>query len=95
MRDGNFEWDDEKAESNLRKHGVTFAMARDIFDDPFLLEWTDEAQSIDEIRFGAIGMVEQRLLFVAYVLRGEVVRIISARRAIAAERRRYHHENQT
>jgi uncharacterized protein len=94
VRDDNFEWDDQKAESNFRKHGITFEMARDLFDDPFLLEWRDDSQSEDEIRYGAIGMIEQRLLFVAFVYRGEVIRIISARRAVTAEKRRYHHENQ-
>jgi uncharacterized protein len=95
VHDGNFEWDDEKAEFNLRKHGITFAMARDVFDDPFILEWTNDSQSHDEIRFGALGMVEQRILFVAFAMRGDTIRIISARQAVAIERRRYHHENQT
>ncbi len=70
-------------------------MAREIFNDPFLVEWTDDVQSHDEIRFGALGMIEQRVLFVAFAMRDEVIRIISARRATAAERRRYHNENQT
>jgi uncharacterized protein len=94
VRDKQFEWDDEKAQTNLRKHSITFAMARDVFNDPFLLEWIDNTQSQSEIRFAALGMVEQRVLFVAFEMRGELIRIISARRAVAAERRRYHHENQ-
>jgi uncharacterized protein len=94
LRDGKFDWDDDKAESNFRKHGVTFEMARDMFEDPFLLEWSDGDQSQIEDRFGALGMVDQRVLFVAYAIRGEFIRIISARRAVAVERRRYHHENQ-
>lgn len=94
MHDENFEWDEEKAEANFRKHGITFAMARDVFDDPFLLEWADDTQSQSETRFGALGSVENRVLFVAFTMRVEIIRIISARRAVAAERRRYHHENQ-
>ncbi len=95
MRDGNFEWDDTKAASNLAKHGITFDMARDIFDDPFLFEWLDDMQRVEEVRYAALGMVEHRLLFVAYAMRDETIRIISARRATAFERRRYHDENET
>lgn len=95
MLDGNFEWDNDKAASNLAKHGVTFEMARDVFNDPFLLEWADQTQDETETRYAAIGMIENRLLFVAYALRGDIIRIISARRAVAIEKRRYHNEIQT
>jgi len=70
-------------------------MARDVFLDPFIVEWADERYHDDEHRFAALGMVDNRLLFVAYTMRGEVVRIISAQRAEPWERRRYHNENQT
>jgi hypothetical protein len=67
---------------------------REVFDDPFIIEWIDEGQDEHE-RFSALGMVENRLLYVAYTMRGSAIRIISARRAEAYERRRYHEENQT
>ena len=93
MRDENFEWDDKKAASNRVKHGVSFEMARCVFDDPFLFEWINTIQGHDEVRFAALGMVEQRTIFVAYTLRDGRIRIISARRATAFERRTYDVEN--
>jgi uncharacterized DUF497 family protein len=66
-----------------------------VFADPFIVEWIDEGQDEHEQRFNALGMVENRLLFVAYTMRGHAIRIISARRAEPFERRRYHEENQT
>lgn len=93
MRDGCFEWNAAKAELNWQKHGVTFGMARDAFRDAFAIEWLDDAQNVAERRFLLLGMVEHRLLFVAYVMREERIRIISARKAEPHERRRYHDEN--
>ena len=95
MDDGEFQWDDRKASQNAAKHGITFEMARDVFSDPFVIEWLDDGQDASEQRFTALGMSEQRILFVAYTLRGDAIRIISARRAESTERRRYHDENQT
>ncbi|HEV3183599.1 MAG TPA: BrnT family toxin [Xanthobacteraceae bacterium] len=93
MDDGTFQWNDAKAAANYAKHGVTFEAARDVFQDPFALEWLDEGQDEGEPRFATLGMVEGRLLFVAYAMRGAVTRIISARLAEPFERRRYHEEN--
>ena len=42
MKSDDFEWDDSKAASNLRNHKITFEMARDLFSDPFIVEWIDE-----------------------------------------------------
>jgi uncharacterized DUF497 family protein len=95
MDDGAFQWDDAKAARNYAKHGVTFEAAREVFDDPFALEWSDDGQAEGEQRFVALGMVEGRLLVVAYTLRGDAIRIISARLAERFERRKYHDENQT
>ena len=95
MQNDDFEWDDAKAVSNVRAHGVTFEMARDVFSDAFIVEWMDEGQDESEQRFAALGMVNCRLLFVAYTMRGERIRIISARPAEPFERRKYHNENQT
>jgi len=93
MEDANFAWDDDKAALNWRVHGVTFEMAREVFRDPLAIEWQDLAQDPNEERYGAIGMVEGRLLFVGYTMRGDKIRIISARKAGPYERRRYHEEN--
>jgi uncharacterized protein len=93
MRNENFEWDDEKAAQNWRDHGVSFEMAREAFRDAFAVEWVDSGQDPSEDRYAMIGMVENRLLFVAYAMRDERIRIISARKAEAFERRKYHDEN--
>jgi uncharacterized DUF497 family protein len=93
MRDENFEWDDDKAARNWRDHGVSFEMAREAFADAFAVEWVDAEQDLGEERYAMIGMVENRLLFVAYAMRGERIRIISARKAEPYERRKYHDEN--
>lgn len=91
--DGAFQWDDAKAAANHDTHGVTFAAARDAFKDPFGLEWRDERHAYGEERLILLGMVGARLLYVAYTMRGEAIRIISARGAEPYERRRYHEEN--
>ena len=90
MNDGDFQWDDVKAARNFAKHSITFDAARSVFDDPYVLDWVDDGQDEGEQRFAALGMVEGRLLFVAYTIRGDSIRIISARRAAPFERRRYH-----
>jgi uncharacterized protein len=83
-----FEWDVAKATSNLRKHGIDFADAVGVFHDPLALSRSDEA--VDEERFVAVGAdYLGRVLVVAYTLRGNDVRIISARAATRAERRTY------
>jgi len=87
--------DDAKAVLNWRNHGVSFEMALDVFKDIFVIEWTDDRPSDTEERFVTVGMVEGRLLFVAYTPRCERIRIISARAAEQRERRRYHNENET
>ena len=93
MDDGSFQWDDQKAARNYARHGVTFEAAREVFKDPFAFDWIDDGQDEGEQRFAALGMVEGRLLFVAYTMRGDATRIISARLAEPYERRRYHEEN--
>jgi len=93
MQDGNFVWDDDKAARNWRDHGVSFEMAREAFADAFAVEWVDAEQDRSEERYAMIGMVENRLLFVAYAMRGVRIRIISARKAEPYERRKYHDEN--
>jgi uncharacterized DUF497 family protein len=85
-----FEWDDEKAQANVEKHGVTFGEATEVFYDPNALEDWDSEHSDEEGRFLIIGLSSWRLLYVVYAERtGDVVRIISARKADKAERKDY------
>lgn len=90
--DIRFEWDRRKASANLRKHGVAFETACEVFFDPFVrcvgMEVVD-----DEPRETVIGMTaDWTLVAVVYVFRDEAVRIISARSATRPERKAY--ENQ-
>ena len=92
MIDDEFEWDDAKAAQNFRDHGVTFEIARTVFRDPIALDWLDDREDHGEPRYSTIGMGEGRLLYVAYTVRGDSIRIISARGAEPYEQRRYHEE---
>jgi len=88
-----FEWDPEKARRNLKKHGVSFDEAVTAFYDPLSATFDDPDHSDEEQRYITIGFSSQgRLLVVGHTERGEIVRIISARRATAHERKR--HEKQ-
>ena len=93
MQDDEFEWDNDKAAQNFAAHGVSFEAGRLAFDDVFAVEREDRRERYDEQRFLLLGMVQDRLLAVAYTMRGKRVRIISARYAEPRERRRYHEEN--
>jgi uncharacterized DUF497 family protein len=85
---GDFEWDDAKAEANFRKHGVSFEEAATTFEDPNHLVIDDG--SGDGETYWLIGFsIAGRLLTVVHVERGSKERIISARRAVAEDERRY------
>ena len=84
-----YEWDDDKAEANKKKHDVDFSVAVKAFDDPFQVEYDDNTTR-HELRFNVIGMVGGRLLVVTFTMRGDVCRIISARGAEPHEKRKYH-----
>ena len=83
-----FEWDPAKAESNLAKHSVDFSTATEVFNDPNILLSLDPRPR-GETRYQAIGSVSGVVLFVSYTMRGEVCRVISARRASRRERQSY------
>jgi uncharacterized DUF497 family protein len=85
----DFEWDSAKEAPNRRKHGLDFKTAAKVFLDPHVIEF-DDRDATGELRFNAIGLVDGRMLFVAYTMRGDVVRIISARGAEPHEKRKYH-----
>jgi uncharacterized DUF497 family protein len=84
-----FEWDEEKAAANLRKHAVDFADAVLVFEDELAVTMGDP-DSENEERFVTMGHDPcGRLLVVVYTWRGERVRLISARTATGRERRHY------
>jgi len=84
----DYEWDEEKARTNARKHDVDFADAVGVFDDPHALSMRDATPN--EERFIAVGAdLLGRILVVVYTYRGERIRIISARRATSSERKAY------
>lgn len=85
-----FDWDPNKAQSNLRKHGVSFEAATKVFDDPAPLEIPDDC--IDEERSRYIGRVGHAILFVVYTERGDDIRIISARKATPSEEEAYYQQ---
>ena len=84
-----FQFDPAKAASNLKKHGVSFADAEGVFFDRLAIHQLDP-DSEDEERFVAVGMGSAGLILVIiYTLRGEDIRLISARRATRHEVRNY------
>ena len=89
-----FEWDDEKALRNLRKHGVSFEEAQTVFDDPLARVDPDPAHSSSESRAIIIGYSDRgRLLLVSFVERDDALRIINSRAADVRERKRHEEEN--
>lgn len=83
-----FEWDANKAASNLEKHGVTFQDAAEVFFDPFYQ--VGDASIDDEQRDFIMGYsISQRLLIVVHTERGDRTRMVSARLATRAERKLY------
>ena len=93
MENINFEWDEEKAATNLRKHGIKFEVAAHVFADPNHLTEQDRFEN-GEYRWQTIGTVAgEQILLVAHVYRYhgevEIIRLISARKATKTERKKY------
>ena len=87
-----FEWDPAKSASNAKKHKVTFEVAKTVFYDEFAVQFFDEEHSSEEDRFLLLGMSsDARLLLVCHCERehGNVIRIISARKATEREAQYY------
>lgn len=88
-----FEWDPAKAESNIKKHGITFEEAKSVFYDDYAIQFYDESHSqIQEDRFLMLGTSsESNILLVCHCEResGNRIRIISARKATKSEKRHY------
>ena len=91
-----FDWDPAKARANMRKHGVSFEEAQSVFYDEFARQFYDPESSNEEDRFLLLGLSNQtRMLLVCHCERagGEVIRIISARKATRNERKYYEGQN--
>ena len=87
-----FEWDTAKAASNKKKHGVSFEEAQSVFYDEFAVQFFDEHNSVSEDRFLMLGFSDEgHLLMVCHCERdkGNIIRIISARKATKNERNFY------
>jgi len=86
-----FEWDENKNQLNIRKHGVDFADAAYVFSDPFALSIPDDEHSASEERWLLLGKnLNERVLLVVHTYRyDDVIRIISARKATATETATY------
>ncbi len=85
-----FEWDENKANANLSKHGVAFDEAKTVFDDPLYIDFYDPDHSDEEERYIIIGQSQQRrLLVVSYTEREQTTRLISAREATKREKDAY------
>jgi uncharacterized DUF497 family protein len=92
MRDDEFEWDDRKSKRNERQHGVTFELARLVFDDPNAIDRLDLDEP-DEDRELITGLVGDVLLTVCFVEQGPRKRMISARKATYREQIDYNKAN--
>ena len=91
-----FDWDTDKAIKNLEKHGVSFEEAKTVFYDERAVLFDDPDHSQDEDRFLLLGFSQNlRLLIVSHCIReaGDVIRIISARKATTTEARKYEEFN--
>ncbi len=86
-----FEWDAKKNDSNIKKHGISFEEAKDVFDD--MNSFTEQTNKKDELRFKKTGLILKKLFTVIYTIRGKIIRIISARRANKLEEKKYNDKN--
>lgn len=85
-----FEWDPDKSDANLKKHGISFHEASTVFGDPLAITFNDPDHSIGEHRFLTFGHSRaNRLMVVVHTERLGKTRIISARRATRQEREIY------
>jgi uncharacterized DUF497 family protein len=84
-----FEWDEIKAAVSVRQHAVPFEYATRIFLDEHRLDAVDDRHDYGEARRLTLGQIEERVFVVVYTVRGDVIRLISARKANGREIRRY------
>ena len=74
-----FEFDNDKSQANLEKHGIDFNAAQNLWEDPYLLEI--QAKAIDEERFLIVGRIDERHCSAVVTYRGRRIRLISVRRS--------------
>jgi hypothetical protein len=91
MAELGFEWDEDKAASNVVKHGVYFERAILIFDSE-RIEQIDDRESYGEERIIALGRVGMEVYRVVYTQRGDILRMISAQKASKHERENYYRQ---
>ncbi len=85
-----FEWNNEKAAGNLKKHGVSFEEAKTVFDDSLYVDFYDPDHFQEEERYLIVGQSDrERLLIVSYTERKDCIRLISAREVTRTERGAY------
>lgn len=92
MNDIKFEWDNNKAQTNIEKHGITFQEASTVFLDENAILFDDPGHSVEEERFMLLGMSSQaKMLIVCHCYRSadDIIRIISARKATKTETQQY------
>lgn len=86
----NFDWDEDKAAANFKKHKINFDEAKEVFGDPFAVTVNDPLHSVGEKRFIDIGRsLDGKTLVVSYTHRGQKIRLINCRKATKAERKIY------
>lgn len=87
-----FEWDDNKEQKNIAKHGIDFGTAILVFGDDNRIEMYDAKHSLEEDRYITIGEINGyvMVLYVVYTERNDAIRIISARRATQREKEAYY-----
>jgi len=83
-----FEFDPAKSARNVRERGLPFKAAARLFERT-RNEWEDRRKEYGEIRYSTLGEIEERVFFASFTRRGEIIRIISFRKANARETRRY------
>lgn len=83
-----FEWDESKNHTNIRKHGIDFCDTWQIFEHP-LLQKLDVRKDYGERRWIGMGLIDDAVVIIVYTLRGQKIRVISVRRANHHERKIY------
>ena len=78
MKKTYFEWDEDKAQENQKKHNVSFSLAQRAFLDPHRIIVEDEEHSAEENRYYCIGRVEEGIMTVRFTYRGNTIRIYGA-----------------
>lgn len=84
-----FEWNEEKASTNFKKHSIEFDMAARVFLDTLRLDFSDNREDYGEERRNTIGNIDGIIVHVTYTPREGRIRLISARKANSKERERY------